>query len=89
MVNAGRLSEGAAELRAARAAGEDAPPDTDFYLALAYDGLRQTDAALTAYRRFLTAHPDSIHSESVRERIKIIELRRSLQGQGPGHGQKQ
>lgn len=76
LIDAGKLSEGLRELLQAHSASPQPPPETDFYLGLAYDGLQRVDAAILAYRRYLSQSPDSLNARNVRERVVLLEHRR-------------
>jgi hypothetical protein len=76
LVDAGKLNEGLRELVAAYAGTPNPPPETEFYLGLAYDGLGRTDPAILAYRRYLARHPGSINARNVRERLTVLLQRR-------------
>jgi tetratricopeptide (TPR) repeat protein len=69
----GRYLEAVREFKAGR---ELAPlPDFDFNLGRAYEKLEQWDLAIEAYRRYMTAVPDSPEWSALRARVHILQDR--------------
>ncbi len=76
LVDDGKLAEGLRELLQAHATPSVEPGETEFYLGMAYDGLRRLDSAILAYRRYVNRSPDTLNGRNAKERLAVLEKRR-------------